>query len=289
SSIGRTRRTRAAAAGSAEATAAEAACAGHAGEVDVEFQGEAAANGLDLIGARREVIASNGPAIFPEQRADVEDAAARAVEVGLVVAREFFDIVIGDHASEVAETDVAAFRGSYERAAPLEQGDALFIDVRTCYLARTTNPNVIGGVGAIAAGAVRAQQVIPAVLVNEVGRFHVDSDIRGLTCGERVAGLGIELENPDRAEVCAVADPELATLIEEGWVDRVGVFRAIRVRDHGVVVEPEVGRLGIEGLGPHHVYVAGVAAGHAAAAGRVGDIVAVAYLDDVRCNAAAGA
>ena len=154
---------------------------------------------------------------------------------------------------------------------------------------RATDADVVGGVGAVAAGAVRAQQVIPAVAIDQVGGFHVDGDVDRLVAVDALAGLGIEFDDADVAEVGAVGEPQLALGIEERGIDRVAVLDAVAGRDDADVVKFEVGRFRIERLGPHDLDVAGVAAGHAAAAHRIGDVVAVADLDDVGRDAAAGA
>ena len=101
----------------------------HPHEIHRQFQRIAAAFGLDLIGAFLEVVAGNGPSVFPEQRANVQHAAAAAVQVGLVMTGEFLHAVAQVHQAEVARPDEAAAGGHNELAAAFEHVDAHVVEV----------------------------------------------------------------------------------------------------------------------------------------------------------------
>ncbi len=70
-----------------------ASSAGDSDEIHGQFECAATAFGLDLVRAFPDIVARYRPAVLPEQRADVEHAAAAAVHVGLVVAGELLHAV----------------------------------------------------------------------------------------------------------------------------------------------------------------------------------------------------
>ena len=77
-----------------------------------------------------------------------------------------------------------------------------------------------------------AQKIIPAVVIDRVGGFAVNGDVDGLVAGDAMAGLGIELDDPDEAEVSPVGDPEPASggIEQERGIDGVAVLDAVRAR-----------------------------------------------------------
>jgi hypothetical protein len=136
---------------------------------------------------------------------------------------------------------------------------------------------------------VGAQQIVPAIAVEQRGGFHVDRDIDRLVAGQALGGLGIKLDHADRAEIGAVAQPQVPFGQQERRIDGVVQFHPVAGGDRADVVEAEILRGRIERLRPHDPDVALVPAVHAAAAHGPGDEIAVAQLDDVGRDAAAGA
>ena len=190
--------------------AKSAAAASHPHEIHGQFQRIAAAFGLDFIGAFLEVVAGNGPAVFPEQRANVQHAAAAAVQVGLVMTGEFLHAVAEVHQAEVAGPDEATAGGHDQLAAAFEHVDAHVVQVGAGDCLGAAHADVVGGVGAVAAGAVSAKKIIPAVAIDQVGGFAVDGDVDGLVAFDVLARLGIEFDEPDEAEVGSVGEPQPA-------------------------------------------------------------------------------
>src|SRR5690606_13136574 len=100
---------------------------------------------------------------------------------------------------------------------------------------------------------------------------------------------GVELDDPDRAEIGAVGEPQPAIDEQEGRVDRVVVLDPVARRDGADLVVLEVGRVGIEAPGPHDLDLARMTAVKATAANCVGDVIAIADADHVGRHSAAGA
>src|ERR1019366_7628038 len=182
-SIGATRRIRAAGRSAASAStkpakATAASC--HPREIHGQLQGVATAFGLDFIGAFLEVVTANGPAVSPEQRADVHHAAPAAVQVGLVMTGEFLHAVAEVHQAEMAKPDKAAAGGRDEFAAAFDHVVAKIIEVGASDRLGAAHAKIVGGVRAVAAGAMSAKKIIPAVVVDRVGGFAVNGDVDGL-------------------------------------------------------------------------------------------------------------
>ena len=117
----RPRRVRQAAGSAGSARSSEAAAS--AAERDTwhgHLERRARPRRFNLVGAGRHVVARDRPSVAPEQRPDVQDAGAAAIEVGLVVHRELLNAVAQVEQAEVAGTDVAAARSGEQLSAALE-------------------------------------------------------------------------------------------------------------------------------------------------------------------------
>ena len=103
------------------------------------------------------------------------------------------------------------------------------IYIRTLDALRTAYHNVIGRVHTVAAGAVSTKQIVPAIIVDEVGSLTVDSDILLLVAALAEAGCRIELNQADGAEICAVAHPQTSCggIKHDTRVDGILIFQAI--------------------------------------------------------------
>jgi len=88
---------------------------------------------------------------------------------------------------------------------------------------------------------VRAEQVIPAVAVEQVRRLHVDRDVDRLVAAQALPGPRIELDHADIPEVCAIAQPQAALGEKKGWIDGVLVFLAVARGDDPDIVVAEIG------------------------------------------------
>ena len=93
-----------------------------------QLERRAGAHGFDLIRAFLEVLAGDGPAVFPQQRADIEHAGAAPVEVGFIVAGELLHAVAQIEQAEVAGADHAAAGADEKLAAALDHVDAHVVE-----------------------------------------------------------------------------------------------------------------------------------------------------------------
>src|ERR1044071_2551494 len=102
------------------ATAKSAPTSRHPHKIHSQFQSVAAAFGFDLISAFLEIIAANGPAVFPEQRTDVHHTTTATIEIGFVMTRKFLHAIAEIHQAEVAKPDEATARGRDQLAAAFD-------------------------------------------------------------------------------------------------------------------------------------------------------------------------
>ena len=128
-----------------------------------------------------------------------------------------------------------------------------------------------------------AKKIIPAVVVDRVGGFAVNGDVDGLVAVEVMARLGIQLDDPDEAEVSPVGDPQPAIggIEQEPGINGVAVLDAVRRGDDVVVIPSVVGGIGVERLAPHHMDRAGVSSPQTAAGRGIGHIVTIPDVDEV--------
>ena len=156
----------------------------------------------------------------------------------------------------MAGANHAAAGADEQLAAALDHIDALVVEEGTGHFPGAAHADVVAGIGAAAATAVRGQQVIPAIVIDHVGGFAVDGEVAGLVVGvEALAGLGIEFHQPDVAEIGAVDQPQPAIggIEKDARIDGVAVFDAVRRGNHAALFPFVVGRIRIEGLAPDHV------------------------------------
>jgi hypothetical protein len=123
------------------------------------------------------------------------------------VHREFLDAAIQFDQPEMAGADVATAGANDQLAAAAQQRRSHVIDIGPERAARSADADMVRRIGAVAAGPVRAEQVIPAVTVHHRGGFHVDRDVDRLVARNTQARLGIEFDNADRPEIGAVGQP----------------------------------------------------------------------------------
>ena len=74
-----------------------------------------------------------------------------------------------------------------------------------------------------------AQQIVPAILVNQVGSLAVDGDILLLVTLHTITRLGVELDESDGAEISTIADPHTTRrgVKQYTWVDSVLIFHTV--------------------------------------------------------------
>src|SRR5581483_1430968 len=75
---------------------------------DGEFEDRARPRRFDLVRALLEVLAGYRPAVFPQQRANVEHAGPATIEIGLIVQREPLHPIAEIEQSEMAGSDHTA-------------------------------------------------------------------------------------------------------------------------------------------------------------------------------------
>ena len=135
------------------------------------------------------------------------------IQVGFPVHGELLHAVAEIEEAEMAGANHAAAGADQELAAALDHVDAFGIEERAGNFPRPAEADVVAGVRAAAATAMGGQQVIPAIVIHHVGSFAVDGEVAGLIVRvEALAGLGIEFDQPDVAEIGAVGQPQLAVV-----------------------------------------------------------------------------
>ena len=101
--------------------------------------------------------------------------------------------------------------------AALDHIDALVVEEGSGDFLRAAHADVVAGVGAAAATAVRGQQVIPAIVIHHVGRFAVDGEVAWAVVRDRGACPSWDRVRPAgcsrntsrrRARACRRWDPE---------------------------------------------------------------------------------
>src|ERR1035438_7164722 len=104
-------------------------------------------------------------------------------------------------------------RAEKQLPSALDHIDAVVVEKRTGDFLRAPDAYVVAGIGAATATAVRGQEIIPAIMEDHVGRLAVDRQVARLVVGvEAFAGFGIELDQPDVAEIRAVNQPQPAVV-----------------------------------------------------------------------------
>ena len=75
-----------------------------------------------------------------------------------------------------------------------------------------------------------SQQIIPAITVDQVGGFAVDTDIDSFIAFHALSGLGIKFHQTDIAEIGSIAQPQTTRsgIEQQSGVDGITVFIAIR-------------------------------------------------------------
>ena len=123
-----------------------------------------------------------------------------------------------------------AVAGSDDHASTTVEHIASYIvDIRAFNALGATHHYIIGRVHTVAAGAVGAQQVVPAVAIDEVSGLTVDGDVFLFVAADTIARLGVDLDEADGAEVGAVADPHTTSggVEQHAWVDGVLIFHTV--------------------------------------------------------------
>ena len=202
------------------------------------------------------------------------------------MARHDLDAFVDDGAAEVTGTGLAVTRIDNHLAATVEHVASHIVDVGASDAARTTHYDVVGGVDAVAAGAVGTEQVVPTVAIEEVGGFAVDGDVELLVALDTSTCGGIELNEANGAEVGAVAHPKASGggVEEKSWVDSILIFHTVGGTDFDSFGIFEVGRLGVERCVPHGEDASVMAAAKTSACSSIDDKVTVTNLEHVGCG-----
>ena len=201
----------------------EAALCAH--KVYGKLKGIAAAAGEDLVIAVPEGLAGLGPAVFPQKGTDGKDAVAAAVHVGLEVEGHLL-YALGLYVSaKVAGANQTLLCSYHHFAAAAEHVAPDVVQEGPRNAAGAAHNDVVGGVYAVAAGAVGAEKVVPAVAVHHGGGFAVYCYVDGLVAGKTPAGGRVKLDHPYVAEIRSVCAEETALgSHEEAYVYGVAVF-----------------------------------------------------------------
>ena len=172
----------------------------------------------------------------------------------------------------------------------MEHITAYVVDVRTFDALGAADDDVIGGVDTVAAGAVGAEQIVPAVAIHKVGGLTVDGDVLLLVASLTEARLGIEFDEADGAEVGTVAHPQTTCggIEQQTRVDGVLILHSVGIAHLDSLRPLEIRRLRVEGLVPHREDAAGVTTAEATTGGSVDAEVTVADLQHVGGSTATG-
>ena len=204
---------------------------------------------LDFVGAGRQVLTGDRPAVAPQQRTNVEHADAAAIEVRFVVAGKLLHAVAEIQQPEMSHADVPAARSGEELAAALEHVDAHVVDERARHLSRSSRADVVARVAAGTARSMRHQQVVPPFVKDHHRGFGVDRDVGRLGLGmQPFPGLWIQLDEADVAEIQAVGEPHRAVrrIAHHAGIDRVAVLDAVRPDDRAAVFPLVIRRRRVE-------------------------------------------
>ena len=122
-------------------------------------------------------------------------------------------------------------------AAAFEHIDAHVVEIRAGHFARATHADVVSGIGALTAGAVGYQQVVPPVAIDRNRGFGVDCDVyRRAVRVTALSGFGIQLDQPDVTEVGPVGEPQPSIGGEQHTrIDGIAVFDAIGPDDRPAI------------------------------------------------------
>ena len=220
---------------------------GNTGKIDSQFKSIAATLRLNFVSAVGELAPGNRPAVSPKQGADAKHAATSEVEIGLKVARHDFNPLVDDGASEMSRTCLAVTGCNHHAPATMQHITANIVKVGTCHVLGTPHYDVISGVHTVTAGAMGTEQIIIAVMINQVCGLTVDSNIKFLVAFYPFGRLGIQFYQPDVSEVSAVGSPESSRrgIQQQARIDGITVFHTIGGCHFDRFRKLKVGRLGV--------------------------------------------
>ena len=162
------------------------------------------------------------------------------------------------------------------------------VQVRSARIAGASHYDIVGGIDAVAAGSVRCKEVVPAVAVHKGRCLAVDGDVSSDVACLASTRSGVEFAYADCAEICSVRAPQSSVRAhKESRVDGPAVLVGLCPGYELRLGIAEVGRLRIQGLGPHSDDVSAGLSGCSGEVGAVRNQIAVANLDYVRGYAAA--
>ena len=122
--------------------------------------------------------------------------------------RHHLNSLVNDGASEVAGTSLTVASCNDHAASTVKHIAPYIVDVRTFNAFRTTHYYIIGGIDAVAASAVGAQQVVPTITVEQVSSLTVDGNVLFHIALHALASRRIKLDEADGTEISAIASPK---------------------------------------------------------------------------------
>jgi len=129
------------------------------------------------------------------------------------VAREFLQAAAQIEQPEMTGIDDTTTGADEKLATTLQHLNPHLVDVRAEKTLRAPNTNVVAGVGPSTATAMRGQQIIPAIVINQIGGFAIDRDVHRLVVWvHALAGPGIKLNQPNVTKVGSVNQPQPAVV-----------------------------------------------------------------------------
>ena len=212
-------------------------------EIDSQLQRIAATLRLDGHRAALEALTSDRPSVTPQQRTNAQHATTATVEVGFEMARHHLYPLVNDGASEMTGTTDTIRGGNDHAASTVQHGAPDIVDIRTFDRTRTAYDDIISGIHPIATSAVGSQEIIPAIMPDEVCSLAVDGDIFLYVVFHTLARRGVQLYQANAAEISTIGNPQASRrrVKKQAGVDGVAILHAVARSHFDGFGEMEVG------------------------------------------------
>ena len=215
----------------------------HTHEVNCQFERITTTFGRNLVGTFCNWFTGNGPIVLPQKRKDGKDTASTACEVSLKVARHQFDAFVNDGTTKVSGSCQTLSSSNDHTSTACQHVAPDIVKIWTSDAARTSYHNIIGRIDAIAAGAMRTKQIVPAITIDKVGGLTVDSNILRFIARTTCTGNWVEFDNADVSEISSITAPQASRggVEQETCIDGIVVFESIGECHFNGFREAEIG------------------------------------------------
>ena len=212
-------------------------------EIDSQLERIAATLRLDGHRAALETLSSDRPSVTPQQRTNAQHATPATVEVGFEMARHHLDTLVNHGSAEMTRTTDTIAGADHHTSSTVQHGASDIVDIRTFDRTRTAYDDIISGIHPIATSAVGSQEIIPAIMPDEVCSLAVDGDILLDIALHALARRGVQLYQSDAAEISAIGNPQSSRrrVKKQAGVDGVAILHAVARSHFDGFGEMEVG------------------------------------------------